>query len=270
MNQEQLTLVDPLFLPFDHQENPYPELYEYFLLAKIYEKLDEIEASHIGLFSLRFGKKSLLTGLDVTQHIQNNPGFDVYLFNPFPQEDHLYYNIWNQGEFNHPNIVKITQEILNTTHPEIILGNLGRPCNKTLFCNYWVGTKAFWKCYMRFLIPIAEKMISIPNTYLSDTAYHRGATPFFPFIIERMLSTFLMTYDEYKSLSYKYSDDMLEKLIIHEYEREMCNKIRPYTEACDKKYGNVWPEQVQQELAALRIQTIKVFEQHNFDQQFRY
>lgn len=78
--------------------------YTNFLLQSIFNQLDQLQSDYVGLFSLKFSKKSLLEAKDVMSHIQNNPGYDVYLFNPYPQEDFMFYNIWDHGEFSHPGI----------------------------------------------------------------------------------------------------------------------------------------------------------------------
>lgn len=69
---------------------------------------------------------------------------------------------------------------------------------KDLLCysNFWVGNAAFWDAYVgNFLGPIADFIRSSPNRavvrQLFDNTQHTSESPFLPFIIERLFSTFL-------------------------------------------------------------------------------
>ncbi|MCX7125554.1 MAG: hypothetical protein NTU49_07385 [Gammaproteobacteria bacterium] len=244
--KDQCQSIDSLFTPFDNIKNPHPKLYEFFLLQSIFNQLDQLQSDYVGLFSLKFSKKSLLEAKDVMSHIQNNPGYDVYLFNPYPQEDFMFYNIWDHGEFSHPGIKKITQFALDKTNSGIKISGLNRPLGKSLFCNFWVGSKAFWHRYFNFLQPIAEFMIKNPEVYFIDTIYG-GFDPavFFPFIVERLFSMFLMTHEDIRFCSYEYKPKMLDQLCIHRFELELYKKLSPIAVKFDAEYGAIWPESVQ-------------------------
>jgi len=252
MYGHQKRLVDPAFIPMDHTKNPYPKLREYYLLRKIFLQLDDISEKYIGLFALNFKRKACLNGAEVIQHILNHPGYDVYLFNPFPQHDLQYYDMWDRGDHQHPHVTSVAQKILDMTHTQIDLSQLARPHTKTLYSNFWVGTKRFWEGYMTFLIPIAEKMIECDMPYFKDTTYYRGPTPFFPFIVERFFTTFLLRHSEYNMMDYVYPAHMHDTLMFSEYEREVCKRIAPLSRVMDAQYGDIWPNSAKQLLIETR------------------
>ncbi|MCX7126149.1 MAG: hypothetical protein NTU49_10560 [Gammaproteobacteria bacterium] len=270
LNDEQCKLVNPAFVPFDHSKNPNPDQREYLILKTIFEGLGHIKEEYIGLFSQRFGKKSLLDADQVLNHIAQNPGHDIYLFNPFPQNDLMFYNVWDQGEFCHKHITALTQDVLNETYPEIILDHLGRSRQKTVYCNFWVAKKSFWEDFMPFLLTIGEKMISTPEKYFKNTTYHMGDMPIFTFIIERLISTYLMAYNKHTFLPYQYPDNFIQRLIHHEYEGQLYQRLSILVRKLDKQYGDTWPASAKKELIDTRLKICGELAQLGYSTKNRY
>ena len=82
----QLVRLDPAFLPHDGTDNPSPELKEIALFRRVqrmglFERGDEI----VGIVSHKFSRKTGIAGDAFKCFIRDNPGFDVYFINPFPQ-----------------------------------------------------------------------------------------------------------------------------------------------------------------------------------------
>ena len=252
LSEAQKKGIDPFFTPLNHMANPKPLWREYYLQQKIPILLEKNNADYIGIFSPKFEKKSLLSGCDVFNHIKKNPGYDIYLFHPSPQYHGIYYNLWDQAEAGHPGITDLTQAVLNKTNPEIVLNKIGRHTDKMVCCNYWVATPSFWQKFMAFLNPIAHEMIQNPEHYFQLTTYDFGALPFFPFIIERMVSTFLIANPEITFLPYCYSADKLDKLMYHDFQRALYEKTQPIIHNFNNLYGNDWPQSARDDLIAMR------------------
>jgi hypothetical protein len=248
---EQLAIVDKEFVPFNNVDNPRAELREYFLFKKIFDDIDSIDADYIGLFSYKFGEKAMLSGVDVIDFIHSNSGHDVYLFNPYPFESYTFYNIWEQAEYYHPGILDLTEEALQRAGHQIDLNSMGRTYQITLFCNFWVANKSFWKGYFDFLQPVVEFMLA-DSRYFNLTRYWHGEAAYFPFIVERLFTTYLAFLAEPRICSYQYPEAHFEKLALYELQGKAYKMLVPYIKKQDQLYGEAWPKVVRDELVERR------------------
>jgi hypothetical protein len=110
---EQKAELDPDFIPYDNTENPKPELREWYVWDKEYEKLSKEDIEYWGFLSPKFKHKTNLTGQLVHEFINANPNYDVYLFNPCIANEAIFPNSWEQGDIHHPNISLIANIFLN-------------------------------------------------------------------------------------------------------------------------------------------------------------
>jgi hypothetical protein len=269
-NQDQLSTIDPLFTPLDNQDNPCKEQREYYLFKFIQQKIPNLEADYIGLFSPKYSRKSLISAKTTYDYINHNPGYAVYLFNPYPYEDYIFYNIWEHGEFWHPGITELTQQALQENNSLIQLHELSRSITHTLFCNYWVGSKVFWREYMDFLQPVAEWMLSHQSEYLHPTPYALGPTPIFPFIIERLFTPYLMHKQSIKYLAYQHLEANYQKLVVNEQEKYVYEKIGPTIKKLDNDYGYHWPADERQRVKQFREQFFKEADLLGCSKQLRF
>ena len=80
--------------------------------------------------------------------------------------------------------------------------------DSTCYCSYFVATKAFWLEYIKFVKDIKEKLEALAG---QDAEIYHGSANYgrdpnlnmFPFIVERLFSTFLQL-KEYKVYSQPY------------------------------------------------------------------
>lgn len=216
---EQRKYLDPAFIPYDNTINENPRYAEYWLfLTQIYAKNIHKNATYTGLLSWKFNEKTKIAGRKFIQLIKDNPGFDVYFINPLPFviNSYAFKNVWLQGDFYHPSLLKLTQGILDKLNYKIDLKNTINDESTTLFCNYWVGNEKFWDKYIEFTKPIYEYLSQsiTPEEKLlvSKTADKIINMDYTPFIFERLFSTILAVDKEIKSLPFKYSRDDLKRL----------------------------------------------------------
>ncbi|MDF1761449.1 MAG: hypothetical protein P1U40_13030 [Coxiellaceae bacterium] len=204
---EQLRGLDPAFIPFDNCDNPNPELREYYVFNKMYEQGAYKSADLTGYLSWKFQDKTGITGAEFVQYIHKKPGYDVYFINPMV-ENLRYKNVWVQGEDCHPHITRLANKIINAAGYDIDVNELKMSRKNTLYCNYWVGSQAFWQQF----IPFLQKCHDAIYTHLGDedrTLLFKRADPvidanYFPFIFERLFSTFLVLNPDIKSKSFSY------------------------------------------------------------------
>lgn len=213
---------DPLFTPLDNTSNPRPELREWDVWDREHERIMQMNLDHWGYVSWKFKEKMNLTGQQVFDHINSNPGYDVYLFNPCIVNEALFINSWEQGDIHHKGISDIGKSFLKKIgydDVEVKLMLLDR--TRTVFANYVVGNRSFWQRFMNFsrqLFNEAEKDPKFKHQVfgegLSNYA-HDKSLPNFTFLIERLIPTFLEM-EKFKVCPYIYTDQTLPE------------KYRPY------------------------------------------
>lgn len=189
---------DPLFTPMDNTDNPRPDLREWDKWNREHESILEQNLDHWGFVSWKFKEKTNLTGQDVFDHIDSNPGYDVYLFNPCIVNEALFINNWEQGDLHHPNISQIGNAFLTKLgYEDVDVRATLLDRNRTVFANYVVGNRHFWTKFMAFSRKLFTEADLDPEFKeqvfgLGRSNYaHDSSLPMFTFLIERLIPTFL-------------------------------------------------------------------------------
>jgi hypothetical protein len=212
--ESQWTQADPEFTTIDNTKNPYPELREYYihLLAKEQAEKDNLDLW--GTMSLRWKEKLPgYTAKEIINRIEANPGYDVYFFNGFIDQVLQSYNVWEQGLWHHPSLIKIMEDALPTigVDPAVVYQPMGR--TTAFFACYCVATPEFWNGYLGLVTNFLD---SVPNyaeetqgLLFSPSQYPRSPDLwYFPFIQERLFSTYLtMNADRYRVLPYHHNEE---------------------------------------------------------------
>lgn len=210
---------DPAFVPYDNTSNPRPELREWDVWDRFYEgMLSGVLSEELdmwGFVSWKFKEKTNLTGQQVLDHINSNPGYDVYLFNPCIVNEAVFINSWEQGDIYHPNISQIGDSFLKKLgHEDYAVREVLLDRNRIVFANYVVGNRLFWDKFMAFsrrLFTEADKDAEFKHQVfgagLSNYA-HDKSLPNFTFLIERLIPTFL-DLEDMKVLPYQYTEQTL-------------------------------------------------------------
>lgn len=195
----------PEFEPLDNTANLESDYREYPLFLKTYDLAQKQNLSHWGYISWKFKiKMPGIEAKDIIDHIEANPGYDIYFFNPYPNLVANCWNVWEHGQHHQPNMEKIMLELFpilgipareyyQPMHPDIMY-----------FALYCVGNHKFWNGFLELATKYYK---AIPNFSPKLAAWHaEGAGEgyptfpdlwYFPFIHERLLSTYLrlQTYD---------------------------------------------------------------------------
>ena len=217
---EQRVFLDPDFFPYDNTENSRPELREWYIWDKEYARLCADDLDYWGFVSWKFKEKTNLTGKDVHDYINANPGYDVYLFNPCIVNEAVFTNSWEQGDMHHPNISSIGDTFLKKLgYEDYAVKEVLLDRNRTVFANYVVGNRVFWDKFMAFsrrLFTEADKDQEFKHQVfgegLSNYA-HDKSLPNFTFLIERLIPTFLEL-EDMKVMPYRYTAETLPKKYI--------------------------------------------------------
>lgn len=215
LKAEEKNSVDVNFEPFDNCDNPAPELREYYINLLVREIAVNQELDLWGSFSLRWKEKLPGCNSDfVIDRINNNPGYDVYFFNGFIDQVTAFYNVWDQGNWYHKNLVEIMEAALPLMNidPDIIYQPMGRKIS--FYACYCVANKDFWDGYLelvnRFVDIIDQLPLHIQNLLCGPSDYSRDPTLwYFPFIQERLFSTYLaLNPGRYNVLPYHHQENI--------------------------------------------------------------
>lgn len=206
---------DPAFDPLDNTKNPRPELREWDVWDREHSKRMKSKLTHWGYVSWKFKEKTNLTGEQVFNFIDDNPGYDVYLLNPCILNESLFSNSWEQGDLYHPNISDIGNSFFKKLgYEDVDVKGMMLDRNKTVFANYIVGSREFWDKFMEFtrkLFAEAEKdpefKTQVFGAGLSNYA-HDKSLPNFTFLIERLIPTYLEL-ENINSIGFTHTPDTL-------------------------------------------------------------
>lgn len=194
-DKNQLPCLDPEFIPLDNTVNLQPELREYPIFLKCRERAIQDNADIWGYLSWKWKEKiSGLTPQGVIDRIANNPGYDVYFFNY--TKTTFSYNVWEQGEKCHPELLKIMGEIfpLMGIDPEILYQPMTNQVS--FFALYCAGNSRWWNGLIDFTTKFVNAIPLLSNDckllYNSSARYRDLNLNYFPFIHERLLSTYLL------------------------------------------------------------------------------
>ncbi|MGO9119988.1 MAG: hypothetical protein ACLQPD_20540 [Desulfomonilaceae bacterium] len=236
--------LDPAFTPNDWSHNPLPDYREIGVFLHFYESGRYREAEYVGVVSRKFCQKAKISGQEFIQFIEANPGFDVYFINPSPQYAYYSFNVWEQGEASHPGIIELAQKLIDATGYSISIPGMGRNDHDTLaYCNYWVGNSKFWNTYMGFVTPLVETIEQrmAPEErarYFAATDYVKHPVkeaPMFPFIFERMFSTFLLVNETMSSCPYPHTRKEIWRACRYEGERKIVEHFSDIIDEWDRK-----------------------------------
>ena len=207
---EQRKFIKKPGIAIDCRRLPIPEeiadLYrENISFLHLWENNNSLFHDLTGILSWKFSDKMLISLADVHKWINENPGYNVYIFNPFPYNLIEFNNLWVEAEACHPDILSLAENLFSILKWPVEL--LGRPIpfQYTCYCNYWVADRFFWAAYMQFLAKVLNILNSNPafNQKVKRTTTYHEPTPFAPFLLERMFSIYLFLHRrKFKVLAY--------------------------------------------------------------------
>jgi len=204
---------DSGLLAFDCRNNPEFLKREIAHLIRFYDEIvqDADNDSYFALLSPRFGEKTGLTIEQVKNFVVQNPANDIFLFNPFPMHVYFDMNVWSSGEVQHEGLKELTQFLFQAANIKFDVYTKHRnTIFNTVYCNYWVASKEFLDGFIGFIKHLDLTIDRMPESerakYFSDARYHTKAS-FYPFIFERLISTFLLLNHHYKTKPFIFSED---------------------------------------------------------------
>lgn len=216
---------DSEFICYDCREFPESEKREIAHMQRFFHQgiWRRSDVSHFGLVSPKFNIKTGLTGFDFKNWIKLNPGYDVYFINPFPQLQYFHFNVWEQGEYWHPGLKELADLLFESANLNLKVEGLPRNSRNTLlYSNYWVGNELFWRKFIAFVDKLTSAIEALKheekNRFFIRAPHYASAT-YFPFVFERIFSTYINFDKTVRCLAYPYSQDEILRRCVNDFER---------------------------------------------------
>jgi hypothetical protein len=191
--------VDPGFLPFDVTADPQVDRRETAHMLTFWRQGLHREYPVTGLLSPKFTAKTGISGQIFNEFIADNPGYDVWFINPYPHYFYLSFNIWEHGETWYPGLCDRASKVFAAAGVTTDLSKFPRSTKQTLlFSDIWAGTAEFWDRFMGFVSAMSAHAETIGSVF-DVVPYEDGHAVYFPFIFERLFTTFLVMHPDIKA-----------------------------------------------------------------------
>lgn len=230
-------LSEPAFSELKLPDNSHAAWREVRILVDFYRRGDHRRPGFTGIFSPKFGLKTKVSAENFLEFTSKRGEADVCIINAFPTLAYYSFNVWMQGELNHPGLIAVSQQLLDACGINWDLSATPRQSNAVLcYSNFWAGTEKFWDEYIGGVIePIAAYLEANPagevtRAVMGDT-WHTEAAPYLPFIVERLFSTFLSFRKELTVAAYPIAD--VDSYAMNDFELDVVSYMRPAIEEAD-------------------------------------
>lgn len=187
------------FIALDNTENLRPDWFEFWVILNYLRTTELSDNIWYGFLSPKFYEKTGVDSNTVVNCIENLPAhFDVANFSGAWDQACYFKNPWEQGEFWHPGITRISQDIFTKIGLEFDIANTIVSAKKMIFSNYVIAKKKYWEQWRNLaeiFFDFVENSNQGPELLRSNTSYgsieHRY--PMKTFIQERFPSLLLST-----------------------------------------------------------------------------
>lgn len=246
--EEQKQFLNPLFYHYDNTINLNSNDREYPLLKECYKISVEDKVKLWGAVSwnykYKFSSNELISDSCFLDYINDNPGYDVYFFNPFTNHVPIIYNVWEQGQWCHPHMITIMEHIIPLMGLDVDI--LYKPQTRDTICfgSMCVGNKDFWDGYFQ----LAEKFVGaiekldIYSKYLFNmsAAYIDTKINYFSFIQERLMSLFVSQSD-FKVMPFHVNETIAEPYVVELNELKKNNRWDEWLIKRQPYIKNIYP-----------------------------
>ena len=248
----QLDGLDSKFTPLNNEKYADP-LREFSVFERLAERKALLKVSLWGALSWRFGSKTGLTGQAFHQAIDQNPGFDLYYCNPFPEHEALFANGWQQGITAHPAFNELCRAVIEAAGQDTKVLTAIQPSVSFSACNYFVACPEFWASYLPWVRSFVNRaranlpspVLSVLDSPISDPRNLHAGSTYWPFIIERLLPLYLKsTGQKFKThrLSLPANEARLNSHLLRLREmKDVAHRTQsPWLYACWQNYRNLY------------------------------
>ncbi|MCI5140222.1 MAG: hypothetical protein D3909_00435 [Candidatus Electrothrix sp. ATG1] len=194
--KEHVEYLDEAFTPLDVSQNNNPKWCEYQVFLDNEGMFKGNTDEYIAFISWKFFIKTHIRGRELLNAMTDDDSADVFFINPYETSiAGLYKSVWSQLDSVFPGILSTIQYCLDRAGYDLDISTMIMSEDQMAFCNYWIGTKNFWKEYMNFTCPLydyLEHQLDEETRKYFIQLDKKNGLGLFPHIMERMFSTFLL------------------------------------------------------------------------------
>ena len=168
--------LDPGFIALDNSLNERPDWYEFWVIRRYLATHVLEENAWYGFLLPKFGMKTGLSSSQLNQFIRHiDPRHDVVLISYCFDQIAYFQNPFEQGEYWHPGIAKLSQDIINQLNYNIKIDSLIAHSHNFTFSNYIIAKPGYWQAWLA----MADRLFDYIEHGGSEIAgLARAATPY--------------------------------------------------------------------------------------------
>lgn len=182
---------DPGFLQLDNLANERPDWREYWPIRNFLLNNELEDGRYYGFFSPKFKQKTNLDSSEVYKFIQANQA-DVIHFSPFFDQSAFPINIFSQATAQHQGIADPLEKALKVLNKDLNPFEVVMNSTNTIFCNFFVAKKSFWKIWLKnceMIFKISESnSTELARALNANTNHDSHGAAVKVFVIERIAS----------------------------------------------------------------------------------
>jgi len=179
------------FLQLDNLANERPDWREYWPIRNFLLNNELEDDRYYGFFSPKFKQKTNLDASEVYKFIEANQA-DVIHFSPFFDQSAFPINIFSQATAQHQGIADPLEKALKVLNKDLNPFEVVMNSTNTIFCNFFVAKKAFWKIWLKhceMIFKIAESNTTeLAMALNANTNHDSHGAAVKVFVIERIAS----------------------------------------------------------------------------------
>jgi hypothetical protein len=204
---ETLANVPEGFSVLDNVANERPDWREYWAIRNFLLNNHLSDDTLYGFFSPKFSSKTTLDHKKIQEFLASNyKDQEVVSFSPFWDLMSIFKNVFEQGDFFHPGLSETCQMFSDQHIAGIDLKDTITHSGNTIFCNYFLAKKSFWKEWLtlgELLFEASEnKSNELADKLNANTSYGEQHVPMKVFVQERLATICLLANKNIKSLNY--------------------------------------------------------------------
>jgi hypothetical protein len=205
-NSETDSQLLPEFIPLGNYENLRPDWREFWPIKKFFESNSLDKEAFYGFFSPKFSPKTGLAGGDVIEFINQNQNASIISFSPFLDQSAFFFNVFEQGDINHPGLKLSAKLHLASTGVAFNIDSLITDHSGFIFSNYFVARAYVWEEWLKhanFLFLAAEaNQTEYGELLVKKTTYLGQDIQIKIFLMERLINLIGFIKKDFSIVSY--------------------------------------------------------------------
>ena len=201
--------LDEGFIPLDNCSNERPDWSEYWPIRRFLRTHSLNENDYYAFLSPKFELKTQINAAQLMKFMQSKHRADVdaFIVSPFWDQAAFFQNIFEQGDFWHPDLMAVTKAFLRRIGHPVDLDALVTHGQNTVFCNYIVAKPRFWYRWMSLIEALFNIAEASPEDELGrcltlGTRHNDQYSYSFKVFIQERLATLILATESFNVESY--------------------------------------------------------------------